>query len=150
MLIGLRKKLARALDPDGLGRESLDPTPVAIPAGFKRPETLQEQIKRLIQTPGIGREISGDPEAEDFDEANDFDISDDPADPASEHEEFWDPALRQGVTPAEVLNPSHKAGLDKATERAQARRQPKVKSPPAGSDEPAEPPASPAAKPPST
>lgn len=156
MLIGMLKKTARALG--AYGREELDTTPVAVPAGFKRPETLQEQIKRLIQQPGIGKALSGNDDAEDFDEANDFDVPDDPTEPVSEHEEFWDPALMRGVTAAEVLNPSQKQGLDKATEKAQARRRPsketapqEPQNPAAGaSSGPGAPPPPPAVKPTST
>lgn len=113
MLIGTLKRAARALG--AYGREELDTTPKEVPLGFKRPESLEEQIKRLIQQPTFGRVVSGDAEAETFDEANDFDIEDDPADPASEHEEFYDPVLQRTMTPAEVLEPKRQAELSKRT-----------------------------------
>lgn len=57
------------------GKEYLDPTPVAVPVGFGRPESLQETIRRLVRT-----EVSrGASQAgfESFEEANDFDVDDD-------------------------------------------------------------------------
>lgn len=68
---------------DEQGRELPDPTPVEIPVGFSRPESLQDQIKRLIRT-----ELSMDAQAggfESFEEADDFDVGDD-FDPSSPHE----------------------------------------------------------------
>lgn len=139
MLIGMLKRAARALGEHG--REVLDGTPVAVPAGFKRPETLEEQIKRLIQSRDFGKAISGNDEAEDFDEANDFDIPDDPPDPASPHEEWFDPSLERNVTAHEAV--SQHAQLTQEAERKDKRR----KAPPAA-EPPAEPP--PAEKPAST
>lgn len=60
---------------DKEGRELPDPTPIEIPAGFKRPETLQEQIRRLVRTAISERAV--DSGAESFEEANDFDMDDD-------------------------------------------------------------------------
>lgn len=101
MLLGfLRSKKGRTLDANG--REVLDPTPVAIPAGFKRPPSLEEQIKRLVADRDIQRSLS-DAGLETFDEANDFDIPDDPPDPAAIDEEWWDPVLRRTVTTREVF-----------------------------------------------
>lgn len=60
---------------DNLGRELPDSTPLEIPAGMKRPESLKDQIKRLVRT-NISQfaEAEG---AESFDEANDFDMEED-------------------------------------------------------------------------
>ena len=99
MLTGFIKRAARALSPEG--RESLDPTPVAIPVGFKRPPSLEEQIKRLVADRDIQRSLS-EAGMETFEEANDFEIPDDPPDPAALDEEWWDPALRRTVTAREV------------------------------------------------
>lgn len=99
MLTGFIKRAARALSPEG--RESLDPTPVAIPVGFKRPPSLEEQIKRLVADRDIQRSLS-EAGVETFEEANDFEIPDDPPDPAALDEEWWDPALRRTVTAREV------------------------------------------------
>lgn len=63
------------------GHEILDPTPVEMPVRFQRPPTLQEQIKAFVK-----RELSEAAEAqgvETFEEADDFDIEDDPIDPTT-------------------------------------------------------------------
>lgn len=68
---------------DQAGREIPDQTPVDIPVGFERPESLHDQIKRLIRT-----ELSAQADAaglETFEEADDFDVGDDD-DPRSPHE----------------------------------------------------------------
>lgn len=77
------------------GMEVPDPRPVAIPAGFKRPETLSEQVRRLVRM----ERLNGDEEVdESWDEANDFDIGDD-FDPKSPWETMWDQDLQREVTP---------------------------------------------------
>lgn len=76
------KVTIRVLDDDG--SEIPDPTPVSLPVGFKRPPTLDETIRRLVR-----EQISSaasDAGYESLEESDDFDIPDDPAMPASEHE----------------------------------------------------------------
>lgn len=77
----------------------VDGSPVAVPAGFKKPETMEERIRRFVRN-----ELSSEAAqagAESFDEANDFDIPDDPVDPSTPFEEFFDPALGRSITPDE-------------------------------------------------
>lgn len=65
------------------GEEVPDDTPVALPVGFKAPESLQDQIRRLIHT-----ELSNqaqDAGMETFEEADDFEVGDD-YDPHSPYE----------------------------------------------------------------
>lgn len=62
---------------DDEGRELPDPTPMAIPAGMKRPESLVDTMRRLIRN-----EFSKDVGAigyETFEDANDFDVEEDDA-----------------------------------------------------------------------
>lgn len=54
------------------GRELPDSTPIEIPAGFRKPESLKEMIARMIQAHGLRREESDGEET--FEEANDFDM----------------------------------------------------------------------------
>ncbi|AFS65320.1 hypothetical protein [Dragonfly-associated microphage 1] len=70
---------------DEKGRELPDPTPIEIPTGFRRPETLQEQIRRLIRSEQFAAQM-GRPDAESFEEANDFDVDDDGELPVTQHE----------------------------------------------------------------
>lgn len=90
--------LATIRRQDDKGHEVPDPNPLAIPAGFRRPETLAEQVRRLIRTdPSL---IAGSDEVETFDDANDFDIGDD-FDPSSPWETVYDPELGREISPAE-------------------------------------------------
>lgn len=80
---------------DAQGREILDPTPVAIPAGFKEPMSLEERIQRIIRT-----EVSRAAEnqgMETFEESEDFEV-DDENDPFSPFETFFDPVLGRDMT----------------------------------------------------
>jgi len=76
---------------DERGHEVLDPTPMEIPLGFKRPPTLQEQIRQLIRT-----EMSQNAKGkgmETFEEADDFEVGDD-FDPSSPYELNFDQEIQ--------------------------------------------------------
>lgn len=60
---------------DERGREVLDSTPVAIPVGFKRPESLAETIRRLVRSQVSS--YASEHGLESFEEANDFDVDGD-------------------------------------------------------------------------
>lgn len=84
---------------DENGWELPDGTPVVIPSGFKRPETLAEQVQRIIRTEASRRaEEAG---FESFEEADDFDVGEDDFDPDTPYEEVFDPVLQRAITPAE-------------------------------------------------
>lgn len=68
---------------DEKGREIPDPTPMSLPAGWDRPESLTDQIKRLIRVQ-MSREAF-DAGHESFEEADDFEVDEDP-DPVSAYE----------------------------------------------------------------
>lgn len=69
-------------------KEYPDPTPVEIAMELKRPETMDEKIRRIVAT--RISEQAAEQGSESFDEANDFDIKDDfeVDEPASPHEIF--------------------------------------------------------------
>lgn len=97
---------AARLDEDG--REILDPKPVELPAGMKRPESLAEQVQRLVR-----RQVSEYAAMhghETFDEADDFDVGED-FDPHTPYEEDFDPVLQRDVTPDDFLNPEKREWL---------------------------------------
>lgn len=78
----------------------IDGTPLQVPAGFKKPETMEERLKRFIRF-----ELSEEAAragADTFEEAMDFDIPDDPVDPSTPFEEFFDPELGRAITPDEM------------------------------------------------
>lgn len=58
-----------------LGQELPDSTPLEVPAGFKRPLTLNEQIQAAVR--GALSRAAERNDAETFEEANDFDVEDD-------------------------------------------------------------------------
>lgn len=57
------------------GHEVPDDTPVAMPVGFRKPESLQDQIRRLVRNELSARAM--DQGLETFEEADDFDVEDD-------------------------------------------------------------------------
>lgn len=78
------------------GQELPDNTPVEMPAGHKRPESIQDMIRRLVRTDvSAAAERAG---AESFEEANDFEVEEDDAElfPTHHelHEEVVDETLR--------------------------------------------------------
>nr|QJB20361.1 MAG: hypothetical protein [Microvirus sp.] len=78
---------------DENGHEVPDDTPVAMPVGFSRPPTLIETIRAVIRT-----EVSQAAESQgmgSFDEEDDFDIDDEPADPTTPWEEVFEPDAPQ-------------------------------------------------------
>lgn len=76
--------MAKRADFDQNGHEILDPTPVAIPLGYERPESLEQKMMRFIR-----HQLSSAAQGqgmESFDEANDFDIDDDDVMPLTHYE----------------------------------------------------------------
>lgn len=80
-----------------LGQEVPDPTPVEMPAGFKHPESLESQIRRLVR--GAMSDASEQAGFESFDDADDFEIEDDDIDPATPYEMEFDPTLNREISP---------------------------------------------------
>ena len=89
---------------DERGWEIPDPRPVEIPAGFERPESLEEMIQRMVRT--NASEIAEREGYETFDEADDFDMPDEDhgSDPMTPYEEEFDPVLGRGITAQEFLD----------------------------------------------
>jgi hypothetical protein len=86
------------LRQDDKGREIPDPNPIEIPAGMKRPETLAEQVQRLVR-----RQVSDYAAMhgkETFEEADDLEI-DEEFDPSSPFELEFDPVLGREITAAD-------------------------------------------------
>lgn len=91
------EKLKRFMFLDEKGREIPNPNPLEIPAGFKRPDTLAEQVRRLVKS-SLLAEQAQDQGFETFEESEDFEIDDDMFDPSSPYEEVFDPVLGRGIT----------------------------------------------------
>lgn len=60
---------------DENGSEVLDSTPVALPVGFKRPESIHDTIRRLIRTERYSRQMEA-AGYETLEESDDFDVGD--------------------------------------------------------------------------
>lgn len=67
------------------GHEVLDSQPMAIPAHFRRPESLADQIRRMVVA--VHADVSRHGEVDSFEDADDFDIPDDPVDPLTPYEQ---------------------------------------------------------------
>lgn len=66
------------------GHEILDPTPIALPVGMSKPESLESKMRRFIRTE-FSRQAQ-DQGMESFDEANDFDMDDEADLPLTRYE----------------------------------------------------------------
>lgn len=75
---------------NAVGEEIPDSKPTALNINFTRPRPLGERIRQLVHNELLARELN-DREVETFDEADDFNVPDDPPDPATPFEESFDP-----------------------------------------------------------
>lgn len=64
---------------DDKGRELLDDTPVEMPVGFKRPESIHEMVRRYIRTEAFRQKME-EAGLETEEEANDFDVDEEESD----------------------------------------------------------------------
>lgn len=127
--------------PDDSGRESLDPTPMAVPVGFRRPPSLIEQMRSMIRNELSEGAARGGRET--FEEANDFELPDDPEDPTTPWEVAadGDAEVQEGLQDARHAREARKAGWKPgATDAAwEAWAKSKGWSPPPKPSEPAKP-----------
>lgn len=75
---------------DDRGRELPDPVPMAPPVGYRQPPTLADMIRRMVQSEVLRRAAAVE-EFDSFEEAEDFEIEDDPIDPKTPYEAVFDP-----------------------------------------------------------
>lgn len=83
------------------GHEMLDTKPVAVPVNLPRGESMDERITRIIQHSMAVRKAG----YETFEEADNFDIPDDPLDPHTPYEKDFDMAAVAGVDAGVVKSP---------------------------------------------
>lgn len=111
---------------DELGRELPDGVPMAPPVGYKSGPTLQDTILHMLRH----QTLRAAADAEGFDspeEADDFNIEDDPLDPATEYEAefFSEDELRSRLTEYDSRfrkkPPAKEAGEDGNTEPDERR-----------------------------
>lgn len=85
------------------GAEILDSTPMSIPLKFKKSESIDERVARILDHSHQKRlEEMG---FETFDEADDFDIPDDPIDPSTPWENDYDLSIAHAVNHGVVQKP---------------------------------------------
>lgn len=95
----LGEQIRAFLSEDGR-KEIGDPVPVAPPVGMTRPMTTEERFRRIIRSEHLAR-IAEAQGADTFEEAEDFDVEDDPIPPLTPYEEaLLEPPVRP--TPAPV------------------------------------------------
>lgn len=97
---------------DNDGREICDPKPLSRTVKLKQ-ETIEEKIMRLVRERDIQFALHSQG-VETFDEADDFDIPDDPVDPSTPYETVFEPSLGKEVTRAEAqfLNQQRSAFIE--------------------------------------
>lgn len=117
------------------GQEIPDPTPVALPVGLKKSESMDERIRRILQHSISAQAAKHGLET--FEEADDFDIPDDPVDPTTLWEDNFDFAAVQGVErgvvqPPPQVSPERLAELEKKF----SKKKPIIPDPPSKPKEP--------------
>lgn len=70
---------------DEFGREVVSDLPMAPPVGYKKSPSLHEQIRDMVRSEKLRMEAEA-AGMESFEEADDFDIPDDPIDPSTPYE----------------------------------------------------------------
>lgn len=91
---GLRHRLL-----DTKRREKPDPLPMQPPIGYKKTPSLSEQIRDMIRSEKLAQDLAAQG-VETFEEADDFDIPDDPVDPSTPYEADFEGDARQAVLDA--------------------------------------------------
>lgn len=95
-LIAQYELQAAAASEDGLaflnllGQEVPDPTIIDPPLGYIQQPDLMELMRRMIRSEFS--QVVANTEFETFEEADDFEVDDDPVDYSSPYEEYFDPA----------------------------------------------------------
>lgn len=88
----LARLLAKGLNPDGT--PILDPTPIAPPIGYKKQPSMVEIVRDMVRGEKL-RQAAEEMGAETFEEADDFDIPDDPVQLRSEWENDYEPSVQE-------------------------------------------------------
>lgn len=137
----MRTSIRKIVDKFKKRHEVPDSTPMAIPVGFKRPESIQSMVARLVRLNETIRQ-NGD-EIETFEEADDFDTGED-FEPSSPYEQDFDLAavkaidhgvMRPPVRPEGFVDPRSKKKDAFEPEEPAAPRQKKKSAPPPEADE---------------
>lgn len=115
-------------DQSERGREIPDPTPMAPPVGFKPAPSLADQIREMVRSERLAREVA-EAGYETFEEADDFDVGDD-FDPSTPYEESFDKEGRSSFTPISEVNKQEDAANKARREKPTPPPEPKPSDPP--------------------
>lgn len=115
------KLKARSLDNDG--KLIPDPVPIAPPIGYKKAPSMVEIVRDMVKGERLAQ-AAREAGAETFEEAEDFDVPDDPPDLRSPFENTFDPPI------SELLAAGKQALAEKAGEAAKAAGSPDKPAPP--------------------
>lgn len=74
------------------GEEILDDTPLALPIGFKRPQSLQERMRYLLRNELIQRDLDA-AGIETFEEADDFEVGEQDPLEGTPYEDHFEPEI---------------------------------------------------------
>lgn len=122
---------------DEKGREIPQPGGPVIPVGFRRPETLQEQIQRLIRFSMSRQAVEAGMES--FEDADDFDVDDGDSMPDTPYEVDFDPILGRDVSKRELERHNKevsRVGRARAAEALRKSRRGRRKKEDVGVDKP--------------
>lgn len=97
------------------GEEMMDPTPVALPMAFRRPESISDMMKRLVRT-HLSR-VAAAEQSESFDEADDFNVDGEEKEPNTPYEDDLEGVDRPAINEPAANTAAFKKKL-KAAERA--------------------------------
>lgn len=140
--------LAPLYDEDGVqassgigvdGKEYPDPVPMAPPIGYTPPQDLMTMIRQMIRAEDFRKKLESEG-VETFEEADDFDIEDDPLDPLTVYEKIFYPADERSA-PGSNVKAGPQAGVTAPLEVKQEAKKPvdgsegAVSSPPPVSSE---------------
>lgn len=119
------------------GKEYPDPVPFSVPVGYVPPPDLMDMIRRMVHSE-MAQTILKDAGIETIDEADDFDIEDDPLDPLTPYERVFLPPASPPAA-AEAASAPSPAGTPTsaiASATAQPVAEGAVASPPPGNSAP--------------
>lgn len=96
-------------------RQKMDPVPVAPPVGYKKQPSMVEIIREQVRNARLAAELDAQG-METFEEADDFEIDDEPPLPRSQYEAIFEPPI---VEEKEVVKkPKEKEVVKKPKEEA--------------------------------
>lgn len=78
------------------GHEVVSSIPMAPPLGYVKQPSMVDHVRKMVRSEMLRREVEA-AGVETFEDADDFDIADDPLDPATMYEEVFEPVVEDVV-----------------------------------------------------